>query len=381
MGRDLLNNSSNVVLYRQLADVLKQHFSESHMAVGNRLPTEFELSAKYGVSRGTVRQALNLLEVEGLIERIPGLGTFLHQEVDGERPVSQRQIGLIVPYAQDQLSLNILVGVESVAKYRGYQVIFNHSNENMEQEKVDIERMIRSQVAGLIIFPVSNREYDEAIWKLKEENVPFVLVDRYFPALDCDYVVVDNVGGGYRAAEHLILLGHKEIGFIYHPQADFRTTSVRDRYQGYRKALSDYGLEFQDNWLVSIDEPQSEKAREDILQPYMQYLREQNRPSAFITVNDSSAINLFAAAGRLNLKVPDDLAIVGFDNLKMATQIQCPLTTVNQDRTELGVRAMHLLLGRIDGRSGPPEHIVIPTNLVVRESCGARQRIMKGPTG
>lgn len=379
MGRDLLKKSTSIVLYRQLADVLKQHFSDSHMPVGKRLPTEFELSAKYGVSRGTVRQALNLLEEENLIERVPGLGTFLHKEVNGERPVYQRQIGLIVPYAQDQLSLNILVGVENVAKYRGYQVIFNHSNENVEQEKADITRMIQNQMAGLIIFPVSNRDYDEAIWKLQEQKVPFVLVDRYFPALDCDYVVADNLGGGYRAAEHLILLGHEEIGFIYHPQADFRTTSVRDRYQGYRKALEDYHIAFQENWLASIDEPQSEKAREDILQPYMQFLRLQNRPSAFITVNDNSAINLFAAAGRLGLKVPDDLAIVGFDNLKMATQIQCPLTTVNQERTELGVRAMNLLLSRIDGHTGAPEHIVIPTNLVVRESCGARQRIMKRP--
>lgn len=381
MGRDLLDNSSSVVLYRQLADVLKQYFCDSHMPVGKRLPTEFELSAKYGVSRGTVRQALGLLEEEGLLERVPGLGTFLKKEVNKEAHQGnlphQLQIGLIVPFAQDQLSLNILIGVESVAKYRGYQVVFSHSNENMEQEKADIARMVRDKVAGFIIFPCSNSDYDEAIWQLNEEKVPFVLVDRFFPDLDCDYVVADNLGGGYRATEHLILLGHKEIGFVYHSDADIRyTTSVRDRYEGYRKALEDYHLDFKESWRAPLDNPPFTASRDDALLPYMAYLSQKDRPNAVLVVNDTSAISLIAAAGRLGINVPDDLAVVGFDNIKMAAQIQVPLTTINQQRTELGIRATHLLLGRIDGLTGPSEHIVIPTDLVIRESCGARRRLL-----
>ena len=80
-----------------------------------------------------------------------------------------------------------------------------------------------------------------------------MLVDRYFPRLDCCYVVADNLGGGYRATEHLIILGYTQIAFLYHDNADFRTTSVRDRYSGYRKALAEYNIEFNENWAVPLE--------------------------------------------------------------------------------------------------------------------------------
>jgi GntR family transcriptional regulator of arabinose operon len=376
MEKEDLTRSSSVILYRQLAEVLMQYFQEDKAQVGSRIPTEFELSTKFGVSRGTVRRALRLLEEGGLIERVPGVGTFLRHKVMSSYPTGQRRIGVIVPYAQDQLGLNILVGVESVAKYRGYQVVFSFTNENLEQEKEDIRRMRQDGVCGIIIFPVSRLEYDAAIWQLHQDGFPFVLVDRFFPNLDCDYVVADNFGGGYRATEHLIMLGYKEIAFLCHQPDDFRTTSIRDRYQGYLKALADYHLDFQENWLVMIKD-ESRASEKDALQFYIEYLQHPDHPKAIFTVNDLTAVSLAAAAGRLGIKLPKELAVVGFDNIKMATQLPCPLTTIQQERTELGVRAAHLLLGRIDGHIGRPEHIVIPTNLVIRESCGARQRIIE----
>lgn len=377
MDDSTLNKSTSIGLYRQLADVLKEYFVESNLAIGSRLPTEFDLSARFGVSRGTVRHALSLLDRDGLIERAPGLGTFLRQEVIPSQINNQRRIGVIVPIVQDQLSLNLLIGVESVAKYRGYQVVFNYSNENLEMEIENIHRMRRDLVAGMIIFPVSNQEYNEGIAGLKEDNFPFVLVDRYLPNLDCDYVISDNFNGAYRAVEHLIILGHTEIAFMYHPGADFRTTSVRDRYHGYRKALEDYQIDFKEDWLVSINEGPNDPMNEDAFGDYIQYLKRLDRPSAVFTINDGTAISLFSVANRCGIKIPDELALVSFDNLRMSVQIQCPLTTVNQERTELGVRAAHLLLSRIDGRLGKPEHIVVPTNLVIRESCGARQRLLR----
>ncbi len=219
--------------------------------------------------------------------------------------------------------------------------------------------------------------YDDAIWELNRAGFPFVLVDRFFPDLNCDTVIADNVDGGYRATEHLILLGHKEVGFLYHPQADFRTTTVRDRFMGYRKALKEYHLNFQEDWLACIDEKPHNLKSENALLPYIEYLRRPKRPVAVFVVNDNSAISLLAAAGRLGLEIPEDLAVVGFDNLTMAAQIEHPLTTIHQETLEMGVRAAQLLLGRIDGHASSPEHIVIPTNLTIRETCGARQRILR----
>jgi GntR family transcriptional regulator, arabinose operon transcriptional repressor len=378
MDKKLLDKNRGVVLYQQLANVLRQHFCEADLQVGNRIPTEFELSSTFGVSRGTVRQALSLLEKEGLIYRVQGLGTFLNAKETPAIPInSERRIGLIVPYAQDQLSLNILVGVESAAKKRGYQVVFSHSNENLQQEKEDIARLRADRAAGVILFPVSNCEIDENIEELYTQEFPFVLVDRYFPRLDCSYVVSDNLSGGYRATEHLIILGYTQIAFLYHIDADFRTTSVRDRFLGYQKALAEYNIEFNESYVQPLASPSLING-EDSLAEYIDFLNLPDRPQATFAVNDNTAINLIIAAFRLGLRIPDDLAVVGFDNLGISTQVQVPLTTIHVHRTEMGEKAADLLIDWIEGRIAQPEHIILPTELIIRESCGTRSRLRKG---
>jgi DNA-binding LacI/PurR family transcriptional regulator len=369
-----LDRDRGIALYKQLAEILRKHILDGTPPGETELPTELELSASYGVSRGTVRQALRLLSDEGLIERLPGRGTFVrHREPsasishDGER-----SIGVIIPSAHDQLSLRILVGVESVAKHRRYHVVFNHSNDSLEQEEKDVQRLRSAHVTGAILFPVSDVEHNETIWQLHAQGFPLVLVDRYFAGLDCDYVVADNFGGAYRATEHLVLMGHAQIGFVHESAAGFKTTSVRDRYLGYRQALDDYGLAFEEQWLSQVERAPVSLEQRKPSASCVDYLRSPHRPQAVFAVNDGIALALIAAAAYLGLSVPDDLAIVGFDNLGVASQIHPPLTTVNQPQTDIGIRAAQLLLDRIEGRNGPPEHIVLSTNLVVRDSCGAR---------
>jgi DNA-binding LacI/PurR family transcriptional regulator len=204
-----------------------------------------------------------------------------------------------------------------------------------------------------------------------------VLVDRYFPNLDCCYVVADNLGGGYRATEHLIILGHTQISFLYHHDADLRTTSVRDRYLGYRKALADYNIEFNESWACPLESTPASRG-DGRLAEYIHFLENPGRPPAVFAVNDNSAIDLLTAAVRMGLRVPSDLAEVGFDNLRMSSQVPVPLTTINVHRTEMGEKAADLLLDRIEGRIRQPQVIVLPTELIVRESCGARLRLRKG---
>jgi len=362
-----------MTLYAQLITYFRQRILDGSLPPGARLPTELELAKEHRMSRGTVRQALHVLVTEGLIERVQGRGTFVRQVAPpgAVRQEADRRIGLVLNHVGEQHDLDILIGVEHAAKSRGYQVSFSYAEENLEQQDRDIRRMREDRVAGLIIFPVSDVTYDESVWRLQSNGIPFVLVDRYFSDLDTDYVVADNIGGAYRATEHLLILGHTRIGFVYAPIGGLKTTSVRDRLQGYRQALKDYGLAY-DNRLVRQRSTMSEAPGHD---PYGPFLTGPDRPTAIFAVNDSEALTLIQAAQRCGLRVPEDLAVVGFDDLSFAAHLSPPLTTIAQPRMDLGLRAGHLLIDRIEGQSGLPKHIELSTSLIVRESCGARLRV------
>jgi GntR family transcriptional regulator of arabinose operon len=359
--------------YAQLRAFFRERILDGRLPPGAQLPTEFEIARQHQVSRGTVRHALESLVREGLVERTQGRGTFVRNTITPapQPQAAERRLGLLLNRHGGQLDLDILVGVDHAAKSRGYQVSFAYAEDDVEQQDRDIARLLDDRVAGLIIFPVSNTAYDAAIWRLQEQGVPFVLVDRYFPDLDSDYVVCDNVGGAYRAVEHLLILGHQRIAFVYSNIDGLQTTSVRDRWQGYRNALADYGLPY-DDALVVQKSPPSETSADS---PYIHMLSQPDRPSAVFAVNDHEALALLRSAQQCGLRVPEDLALVGFDDLHFAQHLNPPLTTVAQPRLEIGLRAGNLLINRVEGQDGPTRHIELPTSLVVRDSCGARLRV------
>jgi DNA-binding IscR family transcriptional regulator len=196
---------SPVALYMQLVQQLRAKIESGEWGPGARVPSEIELAREYGISRGTVRQAMVRLQNDGLLQRAPGKGTF----VASSTPVAHMLIGVVLPYQEDMLALEILVGSEKAARQEGYHVIFSQTNDDLHIQAQDIQLMRDKGVAGLVIFPATDTPYDEAIARLHAEFFPFVLVDRYFPSLDTDYVVVDNFGGAYQATEHLISLGHQ----------------------------------------------------------------------------------------------------------------------------------------------------------------------------
>jgi GntR family transcriptional regulator of arabinose operon len=372
----LEKQSSPKALYTQLIAHLRERILDGRLPAGSRLPTELELARDHQISRGTVRQALGALASEGLLDRTQRRGTFVRLSppaVTYTPHAAERRIGLILSRLGGELDLDILIGVEHAAKSRGYQVSFAYAEERAEEQSRDITRLTADRVGGLIIFPVSDVTYDQAIDRLHASGVPLVLVDRYLPDIDTDYVVSDNTSGGYRATEHLLILGHTRVGFIYGHVGTLLTTSVRDRYTGYRKALQAYGLPFEEALMTQLPLPD----QPDAPTRYDAFLALPERPSAMFAIHDQMALALMQAAQRRRLRMPEDLAIVGFDDLSIAEHLSPPLTTVAQPRMDVGLRAGNLLINRIEGRDGPAQHIELPTSLVVRESCGARLRVRR----
>ncbi len=372
-----LNKTENALsLHHQLTTYFRERILNGRLAEGTRLPTELELAAEHQISRDTIRRALSQLVEEGLLERVQGRGTFVRRATVipavETTPASEKRIAIILnrpPTAQ--LNMDILISVEQILKLNGYHVSFTYAEEDQDQQSRDIARFRADHVKGLIIFPVSDTSYDETIWRLQEERFPLVLIDRYYPDLQIDYVGPDNVNGGYRATEHLLILGHQRIGFCHSHVETLQTTSVRDRWEGYRKAMEEYGIAYDESLIV----PNKVVSKADALKSYVELLQRPDRPNAIFAVNDLVALDVLQAARLCNLRVPEDVALVGFDNLNFAPHVHPPLTTIAQPLADIGLRAGSLLINRIEGQVSAPKHIELPTHLIVRDSCGARQRV------
>ncbi len=365
------------ILHVQLMTYFRERILDGRLPAGTRLPNDGELAAQYQISRDTVRQALALLVNEGLIERVQGRGTFVSQPPLNGSPVPQlerKQIGLVLNRTSTtQLNMNLLVGVEQAAKSHGYSVSFTYAEGDQEQQTRDIARLRANHVLGMIIYPTGDVTHDASIQQLQADHVPFVLMDRYFPGLAADYVGLDNVGGGYRATEHLLILGHRRIGFVFSHEETLRTTSVHERWQGYCKALQKYEIPYDETLVV----PDFRQLQMDTHEGLVEFLKRPDRPSGIFAVNDYVAMDVMQAAKAIHLRIPEDLAVVGFDDWSFAAHLNPPLTTIVQPFMDIGLRAGTLLISRIEGIVGVPKHVELPTNLIIRESCGAQLHVRR----
>jgi DNA-binding LacI/PurR family transcriptional regulator len=355
----------------------RERILDGRLSVGTRLPTDDELADLYQISRDTVRQALALLANEGLIERVQGRGTFVIQPRSNGGAVTQpkqKQIGLVLNRTlRTHLTMNLLVGVEQAAKSHGYNVSFTYAEGEQDQQARDIARLQANQVLGMIIWAMGDTTHDASILQLQTDQFPLVLIDRYFPGLAIDYVGSDNIGGGYRATEHLLILGHRHIGFVFAQEETLQTTSVYERWQGYCKALQKYEVPYDETLVV----PDVRKLQSGAREGLVEFLQRPDRPSAIFAVNDFIALDVLQAARAIHLRIPEDLAVVGFDDQEFAAHVHPPLTTIKQQFIDIGLRAGTLLINRIEGIAGPPKHIELPTNLIIRESCGAQLHVKK----
>ena len=274
--------------------------------------------------------------------------------------------------------MNLIEGVETAASSRDFSMVFSYMGQDEDEEMRTFRRMRSQKIAGFIIYPKDNLTRGEAIWQLFHEHFPFVLIDRYLPELPSAFVGIDNFEAAYNAIEYLIKLGHREIGFA--SMSDINTTTIHDRQAGYLQALRDHGIEFNENWMFQSPSiytspiyTNGEKQAE--LDHLRELFRRKVLPTAVFAINDIIANILCEAAKAEGIRIPEDLAVMGFDDDDFAQTNEPPLTTVAQPFKEIGARAAHLLIDKIRGVSSGLglERILLPTRLVIRQSCGESQ--------
>ena len=368
-------------LYIQVREDIRGQIESGVLPPGHRLLFEGDLVRQYGVSSVTVKHALRDLANEGLLVRIKRKGTFVSPRTSGPSGFGRRTktLALIIPDIEDLFISEIYRGVADAARRGGYRVSILSSDREIQKAAENIRDLGKRWEDGSVIFPNWGRANAEQVFELKRKKFPFVLVNRYFRDIQTDYVVVDNRAGACQAVEHLIRLGHRRIGCIGWVEC----TAVEDRLAGYRLALSRHGIACDETLVRSIlDEAPEQYVGVEPggggYQEMKRLLGLSSRPTAVFAVSDRLAVGAMKAITEAGLRVPDDVALVGFDDVRYAGDLD--LTTVAQPAFETGKKATEILIDRIEerkgcnGSGGRFRQVVLPAKLVIRGSCGGRDR-------
>jgi LacI family transcriptional regulator len=275
---------------------------------------------------------------------------------------SARTIGLVVPDLADTFFAICAHAVQQMAAKHGYMTLLLASERDQESELRELAMMKSRSIAGILIVPSSAGSVRQ-LRELQSQGTPVVMLDRTFPGLNAGEVMVENELGTSKAVNHLIEHGHRRILCVGY---DRQFNSIHERIMGYEKTMIEAGLKPQ---LVIADEPQTIGPR------VLKRLRSSNAPTALFTLNNVTSVNVLHIFQRENVQVPRDVAVAGFDDFRLAPLLAVPLTAVRQPAAELGRSATRLLLEALrHGRSpdSGPLHtrIVLPTELVIRRSCG-----------
>jgi len=283
------------------------------------------------------------------------------------RGLSRQRTGtlaVIVPDVANPFFTAIVRAAEEVARRADYHVILCDTRADLGVERGVIEELIAHRVEGAVIAPVSDRTATH-LRRLAEFGVPFVLIDRRIPGVDCDVVLGDSSSGARQLVEHLVSLGHRRIGFIV--ESDDVSTA-RDRRAGYEAALKAAGIAL-DPALVAHAAPDPSGGSAGM----SRLLELEERPTAVFTVNNLVALGAIEAVRAAGLEVPDDVALVCFDDIEYASRLYPFLTAMEQPAQTFGTLGTQLLLERIEGRGPERRHeVVLPGEFIIRKSCGAK---------
>ena len=287
-----------------------------------------------------------------------------HPNIAARGLVTRRRnlIGLVIWDILNPAYPEMVEIIVAKARDAGYMTILgNVGRDSLEEDKLST-LLIEQRVDGVIL--ASTTRDSTGPERLLAAGVPVVLLNRYPGHLPADYVGVDNLKGGYLLTQHLIRLGHERIGFI-RGVPDVSTSS--DREMGYRQALEDQGVAYDESITANgLYTPRG------AYEATHRLLTLAERPTAIVCANDLMAISAIDAIIDAGLRVPEDVAVTGFDDIAVAGSRRLGLTTVRCEMDRMAQEAINLLLSRMQGRVvGTPRKVMFPADLVVRQSCGA----------
>ena len=331
-----------------------------------------DVAHRAGVSAMTVSRVVNnqarvaLATRQRVQQAIKELGYVPNGLARGLLQGRSRTIALVVSDISNPFFTLIARGVEDVAQRCGYAVILGNSDETVEKERQYINVMLENRVDGLLIAPAGHGSR-KVLDSLKQSGTKFVLIDRHVEGIMADLVEGDNVAGARQLTAHLLSLGHQRIALV---NGSLAVSTARDRLLGYQEALQAVGIQPDLVRIVGNSykrESGRDAARELLLLP------DEQRPTAIVATNNFLAVGVIEALRESSVRVPEDMAVVCFDDIELASALDPFLTVVAQPARTFGTLAAQFLIDRLRGEEDlAPRRVVLPPELTVRMSCGAR---------
>ncbi|MDD5185498.1 MAG: substrate-binding domain-containing protein, partial [Paludibacter sp.] len=267
-------------------------------------------------------------------------------------------IGVIVPEIIHYFFSSILSGIEQIANQEGFNVIICQSSENYEKEVRNAEALIATRVSGVLACLSKHTTNYDHFQEIIDSDIPLVFFDRICIGINTDRVVVDDYAGAFAAVEYLIQTGCKRIAFYSSP---LHLEISKNRKNGYMDALRKYNLTVDESLIRVCD------TREEAIIITPEILDRPNRPDGFFAINDHCAAGILYAVKLAKLRIPQDVAIMGFSDGEMAKACDPMLSTVEQHGFEMGLNAASLLLDKINGIThGQYTNKIVKTNLIIR---------------
>jgi len=340
--------------YKTIENHILYLIETGRLKPNERIPSESTLMKIFGVSRITVRRALDELTICGYIYRLQGIGAFVSPKPRRET-LANKAIGCFLPGYSDYISMGVLEGVEEYLLDTDYYPVFQiiTSNEAVNMRKYELFK--KQKIKGLMVFP-TYENFNFKVLEIFGQDFPIIFVDRRMSGYNIPAIESDNVKGGYDATEHLIKHGANKIAFVTGEDMNF--SSVYNRFQGLKKAAKNYGLkDDQIRIFYNYDDD------------FMDRILEEKIDSIF-ACNDITAFEIISLLESKNLSIPENMKIIGFDDIELSKFMVPPLTTVKQFHKEIGKRAAAALIAMINGEFDDSYLEPVRTELIIRKSCG-----------
>jgi len=331
--------------------------------------TIYDLAEKLNISATTVSRglkdhpAINKKTKKKIFDLADELGYRSNKFASNLRKRKTNTIGVIVPRLNSLFMSSVLSGIEKVVNNAGYNLIISQSFEKEIKEKENAKTMFNNRVDGLIVSLAADTQDYKHFDSFSKKSIPLIFFDRIAEEILATKVTIDNFKAGYTATKHLIEQGCKEI---MHITGNTARNVYADRFEGYKKALADYGITYRSDLFISND--LTEQGVQDAL--VNDVLKREKLPDGLFITNDSSAayaLTIFKEAG---LKVPEDIAIVGFNNDLISRVTEPAITTINYPGNEMGENIARILINHLDGDGDLSftSTVILNTELIIRPS-------------